>query len=751
MTLATRMGLGALTLSVLASTASAQALPESQRSLAILGAVSDPNHIEDVRLFLLCTQPFREIVFYDVSTTIPTIDDMAQHDAMLVFSETGSSFIDAEQVGDLAHAFLVDGGGVVVAGAALETPAAGGIQGQIASGDFMPFDLNSGLGVVAEPDLDWRRLAIPLPNVDGGLSAAEWITYGMNEFDGATSLHIDGFSLTTGAVTVAEWVRDDLTREPMVTYKEPPASLLAGLEEGDPIPGRVVALNLYPPSDRAAPGLWDIETDADQMISHAIRFAMRDNAPGELCPVPPPGAPTDPGVYNTFVGQDYNCNTIDVEDEITVDLTDPLCQQNIDPETNMPYESADYYYDYDSFGCLIFTPPNDDSDEDLIGGGTITIDRPDGNPLPWATVNLCDNCPDDFNPEQLDYDCDGTGDLCDVCVFVNGMAGQSNRDQDCWGDDCDNCPQIPNDGQEDADQDGAGDVCDNCPEIPNNQSDNDGDFTSDGVGDACDNCTPQGHPNAALYIPMINPDQTNTDGDRFGDQCDNCPTVVNDLQRDRDGDTLGDACDLCPDQPVAENEDPELDLIDSDGDGLGDACDGCVNVFDPDQTDDDLDGIGNACDNCRFDSNEDQDDSDGDGIGDFCDTCPEVPDPTNADQDEDGVGDLCDNCPTIANDQDDRDGDGFGDDCDFCIFDPSPNNFDTDRDRIGDDCDNCPFTFNPGQGDEDGDGVGDECDALALRGGGAGCSSGPAPTGGLLLALLGSFFARRRGRAAEVN
>ena len=53
-------------------------------------------------------------------------------------------------------------------------------------------------------------------------------------------------------------------------------------------------------------------------------------------------------------------------------------------------------------------------------------------------VDVCDNCPYDYNPSQADGDGDGVGD------------------------DCDNCPNASNSGQEDADGDGVGNSCDAC-------------------------------------------------------------------------------------------------------------------------------------------------------------------------------------------------------------------------------------------------------------------------------------------------
>jgi len=48
---------------------------------------------------------------------------------------------------------------------------------------------------------------------------------------------------------------------------------------------------------------------------------------------------------------------------------------------------------------------------------------------------------------------------------------------------------------------------------------------------------------------MYNPGQEDSDGDRVGDACDNCPSVPNSDQADRDQDAAGDVCDLV-DNPV---------------------------------------------------------------------------------------------------------------------------------------------------------------------------------------------------------
>ncbi len=74
-----------------------------------------------------------------------------------------------------------------------------------------------------------------------------------------------------------------------------------------------------------------------------------------------------------------------------------------------------------------------------------------------------------------------------------------------------------------------------------------------------------------------------SDGDRIGDDVDNCPLTHNYDQADTDSDGLGDAC--------------ETD--DSDGDGFPDSIDNCP-LIPNDQTDIDGDGFGDVCDNPRY-------------------------------------------------------------------------------------------------------------------------------------------------------
>ena len=164
------------------------------------------------------------------------------------------------------------------------------------------------------------------------------------------------------------------------------------------------------------------------------------------------------------------------------------------------------------------------------------------------------------------------------------------------------------------------------------------DQDSDGIIDGADNCP-----------RVANPDQVDTDGDLYGDACDD----------DDDGDSIGDDWDDCSPGEIDWNSAPNTDH-DSDG---------CRDFTEDD--DDDNDGILDIHDNCSKGSigwiSTIENDENQDG-------CEDV------DTDGDGYVDQLDKCPSIFDNQADLDGDGIGDACET----------DTDGDGISDEYDNCP-------------------------------------------------------------
>lgn len=184
------------------------------------------------------------------------------------------------------------------------------------------------------------------------------------------------------------------------------------------------------------------------------------------------------------------------DDVISGTLSQNDIEGNFDGDDKVDYEHLKFGCEPDQNTC-----PGQDNDDDGQGAS-------------------CDNCPDDFNPNQEDSDNDGVGDACDNCKDNPG---------DIFG-----CPDDACIG-DDPDEDGIPASCDIC-ELGDDNDDED----LDGVPDACDDCVNEpGSP------------------DNAGCPDDSC------IGEDSDGDTVPDSCDICEDGN---------DLIDENRNGIPDDC-----------------------------------------------------------------------------------------------------------------------------------------------------------------------------------
>ncbi len=435
-----------------------------------------------------------------VASATPTLAEVLPFDAVLVYGQF--AFGDAAALGDVVADYVDAGGGAVIAQFAATTGL--DLRGRFKDDDYGAM---TSAGALAPGE---HLLVAVLPDHP--------VLAGVVGFHGGNDSIRSGVSLRVGATRVANW--DD-------------GALLAA-EHQPSGAGRVVALNLYPPSSDAVPDGWKATTDGGRLMANALTFAANLDA--------------DSDGYTRAGG--------DCDDS--------------DPDRHPDANETCNGLDDDCDGALL--PDENDGDGD--GSGPCMGDCDDANgAMAPGLPEICDGLDNDCDPltdELLDGDGDGASVCDDDCNDTEPTIGPDAKEA-CNGGIDDDCNPFT-DELGDADFDlipYCDDVCADGPDFD--------DIDGDGVSDWCDPCPldgpagdddGDGNCNSVDKCPGYD-DDADRDLDGLPDACDPCPDVRDERDADGDGDGFGGACDCDDGASAAYPGAPEMcDGIDNDCNGV---------------------------------------------------------------------------------------------------------------------------------------------------------------------------------------
>ncbi len=229
-----------------------------------------------------------------------------------------------------------------------------------------------------------------------------------------------------------------------------------------------------------------------------------------------------------------NCPTISNKDQQDINNNNVWDVCEFDKDKDWIFDSVD--------NCITkINPLQHDADKDWIGDtcDNCKFFNPWQKDVNWNLIgDVCDKKNEEL--AKNDDDVDGIMNGQDNCPYIKNE-WQEDEDWDAVGDVCDNCKTFKNENQLDFNKNDVGDICedsdgdwvqwmeDNCINTSNsNQKDTDNDW----VGDLCED----------------------DDKDWILFKIDNCPFEYNPFQKDTDKDNIWDACDSDDDRVLESNK-----------------------------------------------------------------------------------------------------------------------------------------------------------------------------------------------------
>jgi len=222
--------------------ADAVAVPDGP-SVALLAAGGASAGADDVRTKLRGLGLFSRVDVIDVSTpVVPTLGTLLQYDALLTWS--AANYGNPTGLGDVLADYVDQNRGVVQSVFSFDGGTGLHLEGRWSAEGYRPLTEGPASPVASPLTL--------LPVVP-----AHPMLSGVASFSGGTSSYHNTAELDGATTLVAMWSDG----QPFVAFGTKPAG------------GRVVALNMFPPSSDAAADLWDATTDGARLIGNALMFA----------------------------------------------------------------------------------------------------------------------------------------------------------------------------------------------------------------------------------------------------------------------------------------------------------------------------------------------------------------------------------------------------------------------------------------------------------------------------------------------